>query len=69
VEKEIIQGATPGFRARGRPKTTWLDNIKTWIGRPVAHLIRTEEDRERNCTRLFVMRSTLGPRMDEEDVN
>jgi len=32
-------------RARGRPKTTLLDNIKTWTGRPVAHLLglwRTE---------------------------
>ena len=28
LEKEIIQGSTPG--TRGRPKTTWLNNITSW---------------------------------------
>jgi len=47
MEKEIIQGETPDSRARGRPKITGLDNMKTWTGRPVARLIRTVEDREK----------------------
>ena len=31
-EKEIMQGTMPGARRRGRPRTAWMDNIKTWTG-------------------------------------
>ena len=27
-----MQGTTPGSRTRGRPKTTWMDNILQWTG-------------------------------------
>jgi len=27
LEKEIMQGTTPGARRRGRPHTAWKDNI------------------------------------------
>ena len=27
-----MQGTMPGARRRGRPRTTWMDNIKTWTG-------------------------------------
>ena len=30
LEKEIMQGTMPGARRRGRPRTAWIDNIKTW---------------------------------------
>jgi len=30
LEKEITQGTTPGARRRGRPRTAWMDNVKTW---------------------------------------
>ena len=29
LEKEIMQGTMPGARRRGRPRTAWVDNIKT----------------------------------------
>ena len=32
LEKEIMQGTMPGARRRGRPRTAWTDNIKTWTG-------------------------------------
>ena len=32
LEKEIMQGTMPGTRARGRPRMTWMDNVKTWTG-------------------------------------
>ena len=32
LEKEIMQGTMPGARGRGRPRTAWMDNIKTWTG-------------------------------------
>ena len=30
LEKEILQGTMPGARRRKRPRTAWMDNIKTW---------------------------------------
>jgi len=33
LEKEIMQGTVPGARRRGRPRTAWMDNIKTLRGR------------------------------------
>jgi len=35
LEKETMQGIMPGARRRGRPRTAWVDNIKTWTGLPV----------------------------------
>jgi len=43
-EKEIMQGTMPGARGRGRPRTAWVDNIKTWTGLPV--VIMTEDRTE-----------------------
>jgi len=51
LEKEIMQGTMPGARRRGRPRTAWMDNIKTWRGLPV------EESR---------VRLTLGSRTAKE---
>ena len=45
LEKEIIQGTLPGARKKGRPHTTWLDNIKAWSGVTLQHMLRTAEDR------------------------
>ena len=30
LEKEIMQGTVPGARRRERPRTAWMNNIKTW---------------------------------------
>ena len=27
-----MQGTMPGARRRERPRTAWMDNIKTWTG-------------------------------------
>ena len=45
MEKEIIQGTTPGQRRRGRPKTNWYDNITEWTGLKGHCLLRSAEDR------------------------
>ena len=45
MEKELIQGTTPGSRTRGRPKVTWTDNIKSWTGLSLIELVRNVEDR------------------------
>jgi len=47
LEKEIMQGTIPGARMRGRPRTAWMDNIKTWTGLAVGESIRMTEDRDK----------------------
>ena len=47
LEKDIMQGTMPGARRRGRPRTAWMDNIKTWTGLPVEESIRMTEDRDK----------------------
>jgi len=47
LEKEIMQGTLPGARRRGRPRTAWMDNIKTWTGLSVEESIRMTEDRDK----------------------
>ena len=46
LEKEITQGTMPGSRRRRRPRTAWMDNIKTWTGLSVEESIRITEDRD-----------------------
>ena len=46
LEKEIMQGTMPGARRRGRPRTAWIDNIKTWTGLSVEESIRMTKDRD-----------------------
>ena len=45
LEKELIQGTTQGSRTRGRPKMTWIDNIKSWTRLSLTELTRKVEDR------------------------
>jgi len=47
LEKEIMQGAVPGARRRGRPRTAWMDNIKTWTGLSMEVSVRMTEDRDK----------------------
>jgi len=37
----------PDVRRRGRPRTAWIDNIKSWTGLSVGELIRMTEDRDK----------------------
>jgi len=47
LEKEIMQGTMPGARRRGRPRTAWVNSIKTWTGLPVEESVRMSEDRDK----------------------
>jgi len=47
LEKEMMQGTMPGAPRRGRPRTAWMDNIKTWTGLSVEESIRMTEDRDK----------------------
>ena len=57
-EKEIMQRTMPGARRRGRPRTAWMDNIKTWTGLPVEESIRMTEDREKEKIRPGRLKNT-----------
>jgi len=47
LEKEIMQGTMPGAHRQGRPRTAWVDNIKTWTGLSVEESVRMTEDRDK----------------------
>jgi len=48
LEKEIMQGTMPGVPVlrQGRPRTAWIDNIKSWTGLSMEESIRMTEDRD-----------------------
>ena len=47
LEKEVIQGCTPGRRSRGRQPRRWTDDISEWTGMVMAinDAARVAEDR------------------------
>jgi len=47
LDKELIQGTMPGAHWRERPRTAWMDNIKTWTALCVEESIRMIEDRDK----------------------
>ena len=62
LEKEIMQGTMPGARRRGRPRTAWIDNIKSWTGLSMEESIRMTEDRDK--WRKYV-HGVANPRIEE----
>ena len=52
-------------RRRGRPRTAWMDNIKTWTGLSVEESIKMTEDRDKWETTSMVW-PTLGSRTAKE---
>jgi len=46
LKEEITQGTMPGARRRGRPRTAWIDDIKSWTGLPMEESIRMTDDRD-----------------------
>jgi len=47
TREQEMQGTMPGARRRGRPRTAWMDNIKTWTRLSVEESIRMTEDRDK----------------------
>jgi len=47
LEKEIMKGTMPGVHRRRRPRTAWVDNIKSWTGLSVEESLRMTEDRDK----------------------
>ena len=46
LQRQLPEGKINGKRSRGRPRTTWMDNLKKWTGKSYGNLIRIAEDRE-----------------------
>ena len=57
-------GTMPGARERGRPRTAWMDNIKTWTGLSVEKSIRMTEDRDHCIWRKYV-HGVANPRIED----
>jgi len=66
LEKEIMQGTMPGARRRGRPRTAWINNIKTWTGLSVDESIRMTEDMWINGESTSMVWPTFGSRTAKE---
>jgi len=62
LEKEIMQGTMPGARTRGRPRTAWMNNIKTWTGLPVEESVRMTEDGDK---RRKYIHGVANPRIED----
>jgi len=62
LEKQIIQGTMSGARRRGRLRTAWMDNTKTWTGLSVEESIRMTEDGDKWRKYMSIVRPTLGSR-------
>jgi len=57
-----MPGTMPGAHRRERPRTAWIDNIKTWTGLSVEESVRMTEDRDK-C-RKYVL-GVANPRIDD----
>jgi len=40
-----MQGTLPDARMQERPRTAWMDNIKTWTELPVEESMREDRDK------------------------
>jgi len=56
-----MQGTMPGARRRGRPRTAWMDNIKTWTGRSVEV---SQNDRRQKQMEKYV-HGVANPRIED----
>jgi len=62
-----MHGTMPGARRLGRPRTAWIDNIKTWTGLTVEESIRMTERIEINGESTSMVWPTLVSRGTEQN--
>ena len=46
LSKTILQGTVEGGRRRGRQRTSWMENVKTWTDMTMQELLSTTTDRK-----------------------
>ena len=56
LAKTILQGPVEGGRKRGKPRKSWLSNIKEWTQMDVHSLLSSAQDRQlwRSCASQLV---------------
>ena len=59
LEKEIMQLTMTNAHRRGRPRTAWMDNIRTWTGLTMEESISMMEDSDKSKS-TFMVWPTLG---------
>jgi len=47
TREETMQETMAGARRRGRLRTAWMDNIKTWTGHTMEESLRMAENRDK----------------------
>ena len=57
-----MQGTMSGARRRGRPRTAWMYNMKTWTGLSMEESVRMTEDRDK-WRKYF--RGVASPRIED----
>ena len=60
LEKEIMEGTTPGARKQGKPRMRWMEQ---WTGMPFKDLLKTTRDR-RKWSRL--VHEATNPRIEDK---
>ena len=45
VQRDLLEGSVEGKRSRGRPITTWMDNIKEWTNISMREVVTVALDR------------------------
>ena len=45
LQRQLMEATVVGSRGRGRPRHTWLHNIKQYMGMTYTELVRTADDR------------------------
>ena len=65
LEKVIMQGCVEGRRKPGRPRTRWIDQIKSMVGCPLHELYNLVQDRQRWCDVVAV--ASCQPWQDRTD--
>ena len=54
LNTHILEGRIDGKRNIGRPRRRWLDDIKDWMGRPLAECTAIARDRDQWRTTVRV---------------
>ena len=66
MENDIVESNLNGTKTRGRPRTAWRDNIKTWTGLSVEEAVKAVEDHD-IWRKMVCDAATLMSRKAEED--
>ena len=59
-QRSLLEGKVDGLRARGRPRTSWMGNIKEWTGLSYEQCSRRPADRVKWRIMASNLRTIIG---------